>query len=556
MIYGILEDNITQITSSWIIIESKQYSEFVFFYLFEIISRYLNSIFIYNSLLLMLFLINFLICYIFFRRFFNKIISFTLTIIFTFSSYTLYKSQNHIVLLNVWILLLYLILSFKLEKKNVIKIFLIIYGIAFGITTLISNYLAFFGLLFSVIFLGINYLFQLYKSKFDLKLLKEIILKLSILYISVLIPILLVNYNFIQANFLSDSSSADSSFVLKRSIDDFFIFSSRPWYYFLPSVDNPFYGEYSKNILNYLENDWGSFLAKNYFKSEHSASYLGIINFILAILGVFYLRRNKDKIENYTQIVILGITGIVLVLFTMPPYLEFGSFRFYFPSYLIAEFFPMFRVLARLGILILIIQLVFTGYGYIHLFEKFKNFGFKNIYSYFIGFLLVTVSISEFFIPFKLTDISQIPDVYNYLKSNSTAGDSIAILPRGKSGEGLFWSKDHKLVLVNLERDHFYNSKKISKDEFYNRVVFTCEGLEILKNYNTRYLVYFYNVDSNYESKIYFLSKNLEIVEEFKGISQADRYGNKFYTVINTGNNITNQAILFRINDSLICESK
>jgi len=556
MIYGFLEDSAGLLITSFKFFSLEKSSEFIFFKIYFLLSDYFISFKLFNYFIGFLIILNLFFIYKFFKSFFSSyFISILLTFLVSFSPYLLYKSQNHLALINVWILPIFILISLKLSQEKTKLIYFFLAGIAFGITSLISNYLSFFGLLFSIIFLGLNYLVQFYKTRFNLNFLKDTLLKLFVLYFSVLIPILLVNYNFIQANFISDSSSADTSFVLKRSIDDFFIFSSRPWYYFLPSTDNPFYGEYSKSVLYYLENNWGSFLAKNYFKSEHSSSYLGIVNFILAIVGFLYLRKNKEKIENYTQIMILGLTGIILILFTMPPYLDISNFRVYFPSFLIAEFFPMFRVTARLGILILMIQLVFTGFGYKFILEKFTEIGIKKIYSFVVVLFLVVISLSEFFIPFKFTDISQIPEVYKYLKENSTKDSKLAILPRGKYVEGYFWSKDHRLELIDLEKDHLFNSNKILKDDFYNEIAFTCRGLEILRSYGANYFIYFYNVDKDSEKKLIFLNKNLEKIIEFKDIDQVDSYGNIFYTVINTGNNFSNQNILYRISDKISCQN-
>jgi len=242
----------------------------------------------------------------------------------------------------------------------------------------------------------------------------------------------------------------------------------------------------------------------------------------------------------------------------MPPYIEMrflGSFKIYFPSYLISEFFPMFRVTARIGLLVLIIQLVFTGYGFKYIFEKFSKFGIKKIYSYLIVLFMFLVSLSEFFIPFKFTDISEIPDVYKYLKEKSLSESKLVIFPRSKINQGYFWSKDYKLELITLEKDHFINSKKILKDDFYNNVAFTCEGLEILRGYGSNYFIYFNKLENDSEIKLEFLNKNLEMIAEFSNITQVDSYGNTFYKVINTGNNFSNQSILFKIVDTKVCQN-
>ena len=167
--------------------------------------------------------------------------------------------------------------------------------------------------------------------------------------------------------------------------------------------------------------------------------------------------------------------------------------------------------------------------------------------SYLICIVLFIVSLSEFFIPFKFTDISKTPDVYNFIKNNTNQNDKLVILPRGKFIEGFFWYKDHQREVLNIEKDHVYKTEKILKDDFFNKVAFSCKGLEILQSYGASYFVYFYNVDKDSEQKIKFLNENLQKVGEFKNIEQVDSYGNMFYTVINTGNNFSNQSVVYKI---------
>jgi len=477
-----------------------------------------------------------------------------LSVVALFSPFILYKSQNHLFLMNVWILPVFITACLHLTQKNTQIRYFFLSGLVFGTTTLFSNYLGFFGLLFSAIYLSLFALYDLYQNRFQKQQFLYFLSRYSVLYFSVLVPILLLNFRYIEATYLNPTLN-NNAFTLERSVDDFFIFSSRPWYYFLPSVDNPVYGSFSRSVLNFLENDWGSYLAQNYFKSEHSSSYLGIVNFILAILGVRYLFQNRTHIKDFSQIVLLGVSALILITFTMPPYLEISGYRIYFPSYFIADYFSMFRVLARMGILILLLQLIFTGFGYLQIHKFFQKYKAPNFYFFITSVFLFFVSVSEFYIPLKFTDISQMPDVYHYLKQNSNNEDKLVIFPRGKSLEGYFWSKDHGREVIIPERDHFINGKLVKKDDFYNQVAFTCEGLQLLKEYGASYLIYFYNSDTDSQSKISFLNKNLENLGHFTKIEKPDSYENIFYKVSNTGNTLSNQAYLFRINDVTGCNT-
>ena len=549
MIYGFLEDNIGYLILSHNSFSIESSSEFLFFKIYLYFLNFINPSLLYNLYIVFIFLLNFIVSIYFFKFFLNSsFVSVILSLLVTFSPYSLYQSQNHPVLMNIWIIYLFIIICFKLIEGKGMLLF-ILSGLFFGSLTSISNYLGFFGLLFSFIYLGINNILQIYLIIQGTTRDRSMLLKTFVLFISSLFTILLFNYRFVEVNLIS-RSEVDTNYYLKRSIDDFFIFSSRPWYYLIPSIDNPFYGGYSYKILQLLETSWGNFLVKNYFKSEHSASFLGIFNIILAIFGFYYISKNKNNIKKFQQLLILGVVAIILIFFTMPPYLNLGWFTVYFPSYLIAEYFSMFRVLSRLGIFILIIQLIFTGYGYINLIEILRFYNVKTIYYYSVCLLIFSISLSEFFIPFKFTDTRQTPDAYSFLKDYSDPSYRLAVFPRGKYIESSFWSKDPKIDIVDLEKNHIVNSKKILKDAFYNHVAFTCEGLEILRSYGVSHILYFYNLDQNSEKKIEFFNRNLDKINEFKNISLDESYGNSFYKIINTGNTYSNQSVLFKISNN------
>jgi hypothetical protein len=554
MIYGYLEDNTSLALVSYFQTKYEAPFEIIFYQFYFLIASKFDSIKVLNLFIISLFLINFFVSFKLFKYFLDsRLISILLSFVVLVSPFSLYHSQNHLGLLNIWIVPLFIYLIFECfsnENYHNNRFFLK-GGLYLAVTVNVSVYLGFFGLLLALIFF-IIYLGKIfYEKKANLIFIRDYFFRAFLFFVPSILSLLILNLNLLMQIPKIDKTS-DVSF-LSRPIEDFFIFSSRPWYYFLPSVDNPLFGNFSRSVINYLENDWGNYLAQNYFKSEHSSSFLGITNFVLAILGISYIIKNKLKIKNYINLYLLGASALFLILFTMPPYVDFNSFRFYFPSYLVSTYLPMFRVLSRIGIYVLYLQLVFTGFGYLYIYEKFKNWNIKLIYSYFLLFILFSISVVEFYIPIKLTDISEIPAVYKYIKTNIPEESKIIFMPRNKSNEVLFWSKDFQREVISLERNHKIYNNLVSKDEFINKYLYTCDGLKLIKEYGSNYFVYFFNSDINSELKLKFLNEMLIKDSEFLFTNQDLEYKNFFYNIKYTGNNQSNHAIIFKIPEIINC---
>ena len=61
------------------------------------------------------------------------------------------------------------------------------------------------------------------------------------------------------------------------------------------------------------------------------------------------------------------------ILFSMPPYWNFGIFKIYFPSFFMYKILPMFRAYARFGILVMLSISVLAGIGFMRLVSTKKN---------------------------------------------------------------------------------------------------------------------------------------------------------------------------------------
>lgn len=427
----------------------------------------MNPVFFYNLFLCATVLLNLGVAYWFFQKFVpKKSLAIPLSIIFNSSGYFMYHYRAHIDLSQVWITLIFL--GLFLTKNFRYKY--IALGLFLGIITGISNYLAYFLLLFISVYTLCRYLYTLVNTHREINntgFLKEFFL----LILSYFFFTFIILSGYLSTNFSVSATEINTSQnITFRSFEDFTIFTSRPWYYFLPSVDNPFFGNFSSQVINFLQNKWGYFLAQNYFKSEHAASFLGYVNLLLAFVGFVYFQKTQKNNNNVVLLYTLLVTAGVLIIFTLPPLFTISGVEIYSPSYLLYKIFPMFRVLARLGIYILLILLVFTGYGYI--------FVINTVYSLLHGrtrpflvklaqifsiLILLIISWAEFYVPIKITNLNGGLDIFGPLQKDTVGEASILVYPGEKEYLAFVTYPYHQQLLIPTARGCEYLRTTLKK---------------------------------------------------------------------------------------------
>jgi hypothetical protein len=560
VLFGILEDSIGLHILHWVTPKDGSFLlEPLFYSIFKFLAFYFNSVYLYNFFVIFSWSLLIIFSYYFFNRFFqNHLISKIIALVFSFSPYFYYQMQTHLVLVQIWIVLIHLgtLVDIFSKNKKVVNYFFA--GIILGFISITSNYLGYFSVLVTFFYFLINWFFQI-RIK-DFKISRELG-GIFVLVSTFVFVFWIFNYEFIGKYLFSRDGNLSESigFDINRPIEDFFIFSSRPWYYFLPSVDNPFLGFLSKSVIYVLQNHWGNFLANNYFKSEHSASFLGIVNLFIGFVGIKYLllksnqKNNTKSIEKSVefQSLVLGLVGLVLVFLSMPPYITFFDFKLYLPSFLLYEFFPMFRVLSRIGVFTLLIWLIFVGFGYKKIYEYLESKKFSVLRIRAIFLIIGLISMLEFFIPFKFVNASEIPEVYKFLRDNIETNQKIVIYPHSKNKEAYFWSKDHQNEILNITGSlHNVQGREISNIDFTKNLI-TCIGIVDAKNLGASYLIYFPVEDE--EGNGWETFSNLEEISIFEKVSQPQSYSTPFWSVSNIGNNISNTSVLYRIPENLVC---
>lgn len=427
----------------------------------------LNPVFFYNLFLCATVLLNLGTAYWFFQKFIGKkVLAIALSLIFNSSGYFMYHYRAHVDLSQVWITLVFL--GLFLTKKFRLKYPAL--GLFLGIITGVSNYLAYFLLLFISVYTLCRYLRTLVSKNREVNN-AGFIREFFLLVISYFFFTFIILSGYLITNFSVSGTEVNTSQTITfRSFEDFTIFTSRPWYYILPSVDNPFFGNFSSQIIDFLQNKWGYFLAQNYFKSEHATSFLGYVNLLLGFFGFVYLRKTQKNSNNVDLLYTLLITAGVLVIITLPPLLTISGIDVYTPSYLLYKLFPMFRVLTRLGIYILLILLVFTGYGYIFVINTVRSFLGGRIRPFFVKLaqvssilILLVISWAEFFIPIKITDFNGGIDIFRPLQKDTVGEASLLVYPSEKEYLAFITYPYHQQLLIPSARGCDYLKTTLKK---------------------------------------------------------------------------------------------
>lgn len=489
------------------------YSEPIAIYLLSWLAKFFDPHSVYNLFVIISAALAFVCTYKLIGLFTkNKAIQTLVSLNYVFSPYFIYQSRAHPQLMQIWMPILFLYLYFKdgfaQEKINYKRFSLL--GIFLCLTILTSNYLGYFLLLFLGIYTLVALGYEYYKSK-------------KINYFRIINNLLMVCiaslfsfawlYPFITVNYVNNDIAAQE--YLSRPLEDFIYFSSRPWYYVLPSVDNPFFGTISQSAISALQTNWGHYLTSNYFKTEHAASYLGVINLIMIILGLFKVQKDSRKI----YLNILLAVNLVLISLTFPPYIIVNSHTIYLPSFLLYKIFPMFRVLSRLSFLINLINLIFVSYGYSYLFELKKH----AKYVFVLIFALFLISFSEMYVPYNILKTSPNPKAYVEMYSKIGSENKIAVYPKEAIRNFFYWTRVHQNYLINPVN---FKNKEFDANKLTSALN-TCEGLQEASTIKTDYIVVYGDRGQDFFKN----NKSLELVYQAKSNELEQSNKNIFYKI-------------------------
>jgi hypothetical protein len=348
------------------------------------------------------------------------------------------------------------------------------FGLFLVIAGLISNYIGFFSSLYFVFY----YIFYsiVYRKTEAIKTTLVPVLKLLSVF---MLSIFFVLFPYIRNNVFVPSMSVHeiTSKHAVRTIEEYVSFSSRPWYFLLPSTANPVFGPFSQLCYFWISST-GHYLTDDYFARESPSNYFGLSFLALfCICLTIYYRNISEDVKKST--IILFLTAISIFIFMMPPVITLWGIDFYNISFLLYKLIPVFRVTLRFGVLLQLTFLVILGY-------VLGNKSVKYQKQFFIVVLIVTLL--ETYVPVKFTKL-EVPEVYYFINSSFTSPSSIVIYPYSRTKEALFYTYIHKQYLVNPRG---YNKGDFASEAFTSYLVKDPERFYFLaKNMNLKYIISF-----------------------------------------------------------------
>ncbi len=365
-------------------------------------------------------------------------------VIYAFCPYHFARSWQHIGLVHIQWMPLYLYALFRLLKERTVWSLLFVL-LSLFLAASFDFYYLYFTLIISAVFV-IYCLFADFKNNRITALLVITAVTGVLLFLAFLI------WPVIKMSLFSAKGSSSSVWSYNRPFEDLFSQSARPLSYFLPSTEHPLFGGFTSNFI-------GSGIYGTSF-TEH-ALYLGWIPLVLAFLAVKRWLREKGeqaKTKEHSYLGFFLILAIVAWLFSQPPWWNLLGLKIYMPSFFMYKLLPMFRAYCRFGIVLMLAVAVLAGFGLKCILERLKTQKAKIT----VAVLFCALVLFEFwnYPPFKIVEF-KVPQVYYWLKTEP--GDfAIAEYPLDVNGPNefyKFYQTKHEKKIINGTVPGTYSNK-------------------------------------------------------------------------------------------------
>ena len=440
-----------------------------------------------------------------------------LTILYSFSIYILYRvisATQMLFFIFVFPAVLYLLLKNK-------KSFFI--GLIVFVFSMISNYYGFF-LFVLVCFWYFSDL--ILKKVFFKNFLKNIFLFSFSFSIPVAIfvgPLLYKNlpvFGKYEKSHGVEFIENDNNSVY-RPINNWYAFSFRPWYFFIPPKSSVFFGEFSKNIHEKIKNT-NYYLADDYMEEEMAGSYMGW-HFLLGlgIVAIILLLKKYKRIEfktfktvyeNKEMIIRSFFIIFCILLISGPPSFTIGGVEIYTPTYLLYYIVPVFRTLVRWAVVIYLFVLIINSFLVQDLYNLMKTKLQKILFI--LAFL--TLNFVIFAIKIPVINVNKPPQEIAFVEEKYPESVPYAVYPKGDY-YSIFWIISHEDLLINPV--NFVNYETGFDSNEFSKNLITEEGIQEFLKHNPKYLIYYPNniSDDDLEkiSKINSTLKSKEDIYEF-----------------------------------------
>lgn len=403
-------------------------------------SRFFNEVAVFNLFIFLSFPLSGLTAYQLTKHISqNTLASIFAGLIFMLAPYHFWQSYAHISLALIQWLPLYFLFLLKLDQFPSWKRGLLT-GLSFGLVILTSSYLGFFMVLLTIAFILGKIIFRVLKNRANYLNWERV----KALLIAFLISLLLILPTYSSFFKFGNTGSENALDAHKRNIMELLALSLRPWDFLIPAPDQVVFGKYENSIhekIRSISNDYKTISA---FLPER-VIYIGWTTLVLSVIGFWVAFKRKNK-KEFALVSLFSI--IVLTLISFPPFIYIKGFKLLLPSYFLYQILPIFRVYARLGIIILLLLLPFSALGLSFYLDKIKsNFG-KFILAG--GFSLLIMFEFLNFPPYHVSDLSKLSPSYQWL-ANQKENFAIAEYPKTYDiPDILFYQRIHQKPFYNL----------------------------------------------------------------------------------------------------------
>lgn len=448
-----------------------------------------NIVFIYYFLVCITLVSSFILSFFLFKHLkIEKPLSIVFSGLYAFSLYYIYRVVSFtpaLMFTGVFPLLFYVLIKYESYslKNNVIKALVLFF------IFLVSNYYGFFALVIFALMSSFDVI-----KKHNKKSVLNVVVPL-VLYIGLVLlffsRIVLANM-FLTSNYAKPKVSelGKGNNVIYRPLEDFYSFSYRPWYIFIPPTSSVFLGSVSEAAYSSLQNTQ-YYLADDYSVDEMAGTFLGY-HFILGLVFVSVLIINSHAIwtkkfifVNANKALILKLLCIIIILLTItgPPSFTFSGATIYTPSYLIYWVFPAIRVLVRWSVVIYLLSLLINAFVFQDLLNlligKYKRITFLTLF--------VILNLYMFSVTLPVLDLKLAESYVVYLERLGKNDPKTLVVYPKADYKSQFWIIRHKNYIknpVNYVGHGGFDSNAYTK-ELNNRA-----GLEKLKSDGVDYFVY------------------------------------------------------------------
>lgn len=428
------------------------------------------------------------------------------------------------------------IVFFLLYKKSS-PIVLAFFSIA---VFFLNSYYGMFTILL-VFFWGISATFLSGKFVANLKYYLSYLLLITT-FVLLLFGNLVFNNTSLSKNYVKESVNGTP--IVFRSINDYYNFSFRPWYFFIPPERSVYFGNFSDKALEFFANT-GYYLADDYSAEEMAGSYMGWHLLFGGLVALFILIikkfRKKEYVlfsevyKNQKLIWQLIIVSVLILAISFPPSFVIKGIEIYTPSYLLYYIAPIFRVLTRWAIVLFLNLLIIN-------FILFSSI-YMNLKSHLAKWLLLgtfmLVNYFVFAIRLPVIDLNNPPSEIAFLDTLNER-EVFAVYPSGDF-YSIFWILKHKLVLANPvgagtvteDYDPVKFSENLVTQEGLNNFIY--EDGKVLVLYKDR-------VSKNHFKEIGELNSSINGIDDL-----IDFFKNNFGNTVYSDNN----AVIFEHSDKL-----